>query len=196
MKKSLLLTLLPLAFLVAACGGGDSSGSASAASSTSKASSGETTQATTSQTTSESTSEDTSADTSDDSSAASGTAIEVYLKNNGASVAWWLDAEAVTYAYVWNGTGDSASGQAFVNATYNETYDEGKTLYYTVNVETLPEHLLLIRCNPEEVATLPTSWPEGEGKVWNQSHDGDVQQKKDDQDQPIEGSYYVDLTVR
>ena len=201
MKKRLLLTLLPLTFLVAACGGNapaEASSSRATGVSTSAAKSSETSaEQTTSQATDSSTSqageESTSAEPATSSTEpATGYEIECYVKKGTEVVTWWNDAEAVTYAYVWNGTGEGATDQQFLEAEFVEAYDEGKTLYFSVEVAALPEHILLIRCNPAVVTTLPTAWPE-EG-VWNQTNDGDVTQKAEEEQ--LIDAWYADLTIK
>ena len=200
MKKRLLLTLLPLTFLVAACGGNapaEASSSRATGLSTSAAKSSESSaEQTTSQATDSSTSqagESTSTEPASSSTEpATGYEIECYVKKGTEVVTWWNDAEAVTYAYVWNGTGEGATDQQFLEAEFVEAYDEGKTLYFSVEVAALPEHILLIRCNPAVVTTLPTAWPE-EG-VWNQTNDGDVTQKAEEEQ--LIDAWYADLTIK
>ena len=85
----------------------------------------------------------------------------------------------------------------FLAATYVASYDEGNTHYYEVAVENVPEHILLLRCDPAVITALPTAWPES--GVWNQTNDGNVAQKttgEGSEQTPVPGRYWVDLSIK
>lgn len=173
MKKGFLLTLLPLAFMVAACGGNEPAPASS---------SHATGLSVSSQKTSEESSAagDTSTSAQDPSSLSSlpeTFPLDIYIKSNK-SLEFWQTNEAVSYAYCWDGTGDSATNKQFYEVTYEGIYDDNTTLHFTVNLDYVTEHVLVLRCDPAVVTTTPATFPET--GVWSQTADADISQQSEE----------------
>ncbi len=105
--------------------------------------------------------------------------VHAYIKG-GSSITWWTSNSAFICAEVEiNGV------KSIVAVTYVDTYDDGKTIEYTLEVSEQPTTVKLFRCNPTIVTELPTSAP-SEG-VWNSTNAGTVGNNA--------GFVYVDLGI-
>ena len=182
--KKLFLSVLPiLALGLAACGGDSGSGSASGSGGSGASSPA---------------SEPASEPASDPTSEPGETnTLEIYIKGTAGQCTNWLKDSPTFVVYLFR----DATPVGFFDAPYQETYDEGATAYHKVELEESPEgyNAIMLRLDPTvyanaEAFAAVADTDEWSNLAWNKSADSPaVEQKKDGEEQPVEGYFVVDV---